>query len=283
VTDVTVPDGTRLAAGETFVKTWRLKNIGACAWTPDYALIFTGGDLMSGPAIVPLSTTVNPGRTVDLSVTLKAPAAAGSYTGNWQLRSPGGLLFGLGKDANSPFWVKIAVGPAPTSEPGTLLNLVNSLCSATWSSTKSDALGCPGVEDARAGSVYRLNAPKLEGGYQDDEPALITIPSDGMGGFIAGRFPPVAIKAGYRFRALVGCLDASPRCDALLQVNYAADGGVVKNLSTWSEVSDGKYQQIDLDLSSLAGKSVELILVTINNDSSADDRIFWLSPKVTSK
>ena len=40
ITDVTVPDGTQFAPGEVFTKTWRLKNIGTCTWTPDYDIAF---------------------------------------------------------------------------------------------------------------------------------------------------------------------------------------------------------------------------------------------------
>ena len=50
VSDVTVPDDTVVPAGSTFVKTWRIRNDGTCTWTPgSYALVFTGGDALSGP------------------------------------------------------------------------------------------------------------------------------------------------------------------------------------------------------------------------------------------
>lgn len=39
ITDVTVPDGTKYEPGETFEKTWRLKNIGTCTWTISYSLV----------------------------------------------------------------------------------------------------------------------------------------------------------------------------------------------------------------------------------------------------
>ncbi|KXK11504.1 MAG: hypothetical protein UZ14_CFX002002738 [Chloroflexi bacterium OLB14] len=32
VADVTIPDGTNFAANTAFKKTWRIKNIGSCAW-----------------------------------------------------------------------------------------------------------------------------------------------------------------------------------------------------------------------------------------------------------
>src|SRR5688572_31442543 len=45
VEDVTVPDNTRLEAGEKFTKTWKLQNIGSCAWT-GYTVAFVSGDKM---------------------------------------------------------------------------------------------------------------------------------------------------------------------------------------------------------------------------------------------
>ena len=35
-----MPDNTEIAAGTTFVKTWRLKNNGSCTWTSGYSRVF---------------------------------------------------------------------------------------------------------------------------------------------------------------------------------------------------------------------------------------------------
>jgi len=113
VRDVTIPDNTVLPPGQTFVKTWRLRNDGTCTWTTGYALVFVGGDSLSGPAAVPLPAPVAPGNTVDLSVTLTAPAANGTYEGRWRLRNASGGLFGPGSKAAGTFWVRIVVGPTP--------------------------------------------------------------------------------------------------------------------------------------------------------------------------
>ncbi|RLC66117.1 MAG: hypothetical protein DRH97_07000 [Chloroflexi bacterium] len=51
VKDVTIPDGTDLAPGDNFTKTWRLKNTGTCTWTSGYSLVFDHGDSMGGPAL----------------------------------------------------------------------------------------------------------------------------------------------------------------------------------------------------------------------------------------
>lgn len=107
VKDVTIPDGTQLSAGEVFTKTWRLQNRGTCTWTPDYMLVFSSGDPMGSTTAVRLPGYVAPGQTVDVSVTLTAPASAGYYIGYWMLRNPSGALFGSGSKANEAFYVEI--------------------------------------------------------------------------------------------------------------------------------------------------------------------------------
>jgi hypothetical protein len=103
VTDVTIPDGTVLDPGESFTKTWRLKNAGTCSWTPSYAVVFSNGDSMSGPATQALTANVNPGQTVDISVNLNAPSTPGTYTSYWKLRNAAGVTF-------ATFYVDIKVG-----------------------------------------------------------------------------------------------------------------------------------------------------------------------------
>ncbi len=117
VSDVTIPDKTNVAPGAAFVKTWRLRNSGTCAWDSSYSLVFDGGDILGGPGAAPLPGTVLPGSTVDVSVSLTAPAGSGVYRGNWLLRNGKGALFGIGSDAKQPFWVQIVVGATPTPVP----------------------------------------------------------------------------------------------------------------------------------------------------------------------
>jgi hypothetical protein len=102
VTDVTYPDGAVVTPGTNFTKTWRLKNVGTCAWTPSYAVVFSDGNSMNGPTTQALAGNVNPGQTIDISVNLTAPATPGDYTGNWKIRDASGVLFGK-------FYVQIKV------------------------------------------------------------------------------------------------------------------------------------------------------------------------------
>jgi hypothetical protein len=281
VSDLSVPDGTAFSSGEGFTKTWRLKNVGSCPWTADYALVFVGGNAMGGPSVTTLGATVFPGDTVNLSINLVAPAGSGEYVGSYMLRNSGNGLFGIGASGSTAFWVKINVSSSATSvDPNVPLDFAASYCSAAWQSSVT-TLNCPSnPNDFINGSVTRTNAPRLEIGYQDDEQALITIPADGSNGLIQGRYPAIVIQNGDRFQALVGCMDASPNCNVTFQLNYSANGGPVYNLGSWTELYDGGHTRIDADLSGLAGQSVEMILTVLDNNSSSDDRAFWLSPRL---
>jgi hypothetical protein len=105
---VTIADDSSVFTGAEFTKTWRLRNSGTCTWTSGYQLVFDHGDRMSAPdAVMVTSGSVPPGSTVDVSVTLKAPSDAGTYQGYFKLRNPSGVLFGIGADDQTAFWVKI--------------------------------------------------------------------------------------------------------------------------------------------------------------------------------
>lgn len=110
VEDVTVPDGTLFSPGETFTKTWRLRNIGTCIWTDQYTIVFIDGSSMGGASPIPLSQVVPQGETIEITVSLIAPEEYGEYRGEWQLQNETGQNFGIGENADTAFDVKINVG-----------------------------------------------------------------------------------------------------------------------------------------------------------------------------
>ena len=120
--DVTVPDGTTYAAGQTFDKIWRLSNKGTCAWGTGYQFVFVAGTAMTTNTVVNVPATAS-GTTVDIKVSMTAPNTPGTYTGNWQMRAPNGTFFG------ARVTVKIVV-PAPSGCVGTP-NIASFTASAT--------------------------------------------------------------------------------------------------------------------------------------------------------
>jgi hypothetical protein len=121
--DVTIPDGTIVAPGAAFVKTWRVQNTGTCSWGPGSGLstlAFTGGSQMGAPNTVPIPNAIPAGATADLSINMVAPTEAGLHKSNWKLRADDGTLIGVGPSSVALYVlvrVQGAPPPPPTSVP----------------------------------------------------------------------------------------------------------------------------------------------------------------------
>ncbi len=288
ITDVSVPDGTTFLPNQTFVKTWRLKNTGSCTWTTSYSLVFDSGTQMGGPSGVALPGSVAPGQTVDLSVSLTAPSSPGTYRGNWKLRNAYGNTFGIGVNANVAFWVEVkvlslttTVTPTSTTVPGstTVYDFATNYCSAEWR-TDAGVLGCPGTEGDVQGFVVRLSNPTLSNGAAAGEAALETVPQNVDTGVISGRFPAITVNSGYHLRTRASCLSGATNCNVTYQINYRSDGGSLTNLASWNLTYAGGVQTIDIDLSALAGHSVEFSFAVTANGAYNQDAALWVAPKI---
>ena len=97
---------------------------------------------------------------------------------------------------------------------------------------------------------------------------------------ITGKYPPFDVESGDRFRTIIGCLFDAALCNVKFQFNYRVDGGSLQTLGSWTETADGNIRILDIDLSSLAGQSVEFVLAVQANGSSGQDWAFWLAPHI---
>jgi hypothetical protein len=273
ISDVTIPDGTLLAPGAGFTKTWRLRNSGRCTWTTAYHLVFYSGEQMSAPTSVNLPWSVFPGQTVDLSVNMIAPPSAGEYRGFWILQNASGSLFGIGNNADMPFWVTVKVaGEAPAGGYDFLANV----CAAQWKSG-AGVLPCPGSEGDSNGFVLRLDSAKLEDGSLS--PALLTFPQNRYNGYIQGIYPFFLVQPGDRFQATVGCEDRTP-CYVTFRLDYMTINGLINNFWTWREYNEGRPHSIDVSLTPLVGQNVRFILTLLATGSANNDRALWASPRI---
>jgi hypothetical protein len=129
VSDVTIPDNTPMAPGQTFTKTWKVTNNGSCAWNAGFKFAFTGGDAMSG-ATYTLPSAVAVNGTADLSVAMTAPTnKTGAVRGNWRMSTAGGQFFG------DEVYVVVTVGGATlTPTKGTTTPTKTSAPTATKTS-----------------------------------------------------------------------------------------------------------------------------------------------------
>jgi hypothetical protein len=275
VEDVTVKDGTVFAPNAVFEKTWRLKNIGTCTWTRDYRLVFASGERMDGPQAISMPENIDPGETVDLSVELIAPDEPGRFRGYWQLSTPSGASFGIGADTAGTFWVEIRV----TESDKYAYDFGASYCDARWRS-EPGRLECPGEMGDDEGFVRLVDRPLIEKDRLENEAALVVSPQDTDDGWIWGEYPEIEIESDYRFKATVGCMDETPECDVIFQLNYRIGDGEVQTLWETREVYDDAFTRVEVDLSSLEGEEVQLILTVLANGSPEDDVVFWLVPPI---
>ncbi len=111
VKDVSIPDGTEVAAGKPFTKTWELQNIGTCVWTEGYKFVFVEGDQLGANAEIsfPKETAVDSMGKIQISVYMTAPEESGSYRGYWMIEAPNGERFGTGNNGDKAVWVKVEV------------------------------------------------------------------------------------------------------------------------------------------------------------------------------
>lgn len=104
VSDLTIPDGTRLRPGRSFTKTWLIRNFGKQVWSPEYRLAYrSGGEWGTVPSIR-LPHPVTAGHDVAIKVPMVAPQELDTNRTVWQLQDPDGNWVG------DPLWAEIALG-----------------------------------------------------------------------------------------------------------------------------------------------------------------------------
>ncbi len=277
VADLTYPDNSLVYPGETMLKTWTVRNGGTCTWTSGYELIFDSGDRLESRRQVFIGKNVSPNTFADLSLTFIAPREPGKVQSFWLLRSDKGEVFGMGVTRDQPLYLRVFVRD---SNPDVAFDLVTAVCTARWRS-RSGTLPCLGDPAASSGSITVLDAPQLEDGRTEDEPALWTRPGTLTGAFISGVYPPYLVQTGDHFVADVGCLATFETCRVSYSVGYLEGGSAAeRSLVSFEETFDKKLTRIDLDLSALAGKEIQLVL-TVRNLGRADQaQPFWLVPAV---
>jgi hypothetical protein len=276
--DVTIPDNTVLEAGQTFTKTWRLRNDGVCTWNSSYAIVFERGDAMNGPPSASLTIgTVAPGETVDVSVDIIAPEDPGTYQGYWKLRNQAGQTFGLGKDRDKDFWVKIKIG----QQSGLTYDFNIQAKSANWiGSGDGSSVEVPfNGADENPDGVAKL---KDNFNFENGKPsgiALVTGPKKTNDGRITGTFPGYTIAEKDYFKAKLGFLENCADGKVVFQFSIK-EGDAVQQLDSWTKSCDGTLVFADVDLSAHAGKNVQFVLDVFADGSPENDLVVWGSARI---
>ena len=290
ISDVNYPDGSVVAPGATFVKTWSIKNpVGYSTWTTAYKLTFVSGDMSA--ADVPFVSTVTSNTTISVSVTLTAPSAIGHYRGYWMLKNASGVKFGLGSAGDKPWWVDIYVNSSATAVPTAtstgstvVFDFSEKANLATWANI-AGPLTFPGADLDPLGFVIRPTSTKMENGItytSPSQPTLLTAPQSITDGFIQGIYPAFNVVSGDHFKTTVGCEFGAASCKVFFRLDYvkSTEPAVVGTIWTLEKAIDGFVIPIDVDLVSLAGSSVTFRLTILADGASTGDRAVWLYPRI---
>ena len=157
----TIPDGTVYQAGDTFTKSWTIRNAGDCDWTTDYKFVFEQGDQMNGLTSMNLPSVIEPGEKITFQIDLTAPGTDGDYSGVWRLKAADGEKMGI-------YWVKITVGP--TGPPPAAF----AVTSVTFSTAASPIdLICP--DNVPVTAQITTNAAGPVGYYWEDNTGAFSI------------------------------------------------------------------------------------------------------------
>ena len=275
VRDITIPDGSQISPGAAFTKTWRLRNAGACNWS-GYTVVFDSGDLMGATSPQSIGT-VAPGQEVDLSVNFTAPTSSGSYRSYWRIRNSSGVLIPvLGGTQGKSFFVDIRVSVVSSG-----FDLHTRAGDANWVSGASTLTFGGPETDPNGFAMYRNNQ-KLE---DNSSPAKIleTYPQWVTDGAITGTYPAYRVVPGEHFKARIGFLLLSDATcgsgNVKFQLNYK-EGSASNSLGQWAETCDGTLRDVDVDLSSIAGRTVQFVLAVVANGTATQDMAIWVSPRV---
>lgn len=274
VTELGVADNENVTRGAMFDKSWRLRNIGTCDWTPGYELVFQSGDVISNQKIVPLNEVVRPGETISLAVNFVAPMRDGSYRSEWVLRDENGMQF---TPQNGVLEVKIRV-VTPAEQDKIIYDFIENSCSAEWTSA-SGSLNCPGNPDSTRGSVLKVERPFLES-RRVEKDVLWLRPNSNPNGWIRGIYPEYAVRDSDRLLLDIGCLADSPGCSLIFSIDGVRRNGELVSLGAWQEVYDGAVTAIDINLSFLASEVIQFIFKVINQGDADAANGFLLQPRI---
>lgn len=275
IKDVNYPDGSEVEPGQNFDKTWRIKNTGSCTWDSAYKVVFTGGDDLGAERSIPWEWgKVKPGQTVDITIAFSAPEDEDTYKSEWKLRGPDGHKFGVsGSSGDLPFWAEIDV----VSPVTVTYDFVAKASKAEWrNTTKVLPWGDKGSDHDGIAAI--ADHFKMENGYSYND-VLGTYPEKVEDGFISGLFSSYKVQRGDFFRAVVGLRSGCEDGQVKIQLKYVEDGQTYL-LKEWKKTCTGDLKSLEVDLSSLKGKTVQFMLVVSTDGEWRNDQFGWIYPRI---
>jgi hypothetical protein len=143
------------------------------------------------------------------------------------------------------------------------------------------ALSCPGSDGDAKGFVLKVSPSRLESGANDQRPGIITFPQNVQNGYIQGFFPAFRVQSGDRFRSVINCEGGATNCYVIFRLDYQTGTDPIRTFwGPFAERYEGRFYNVDVDLSSLAGRDVKFILTVLAAGTATGDRALWVGPHI---
>jgi hypothetical protein len=153
-------------------------------------------------------------------------------------------------------------------------------CAATWYTGAGQLSQCPGTDGDAKGFVLKVSNPRLESGVTDPRPGILTFPQNVQNGYIQGFFPAFTVQNGDRFRSTINCEYGATNCYVGFRLDYEQGGTVRTFWGPFLERHEGRFYNVDVDLSPLAGRSVRFVLTVLAAGVATGDRALWVGPHI---
>jgi len=265
-------------------------------------LVLTNGSLIGPSSFNVFEDDVAPNETVDISIPFTVPNTPGDIQVFFQLDDGLGNQFGVDKDRKGPLWIQAIVELPPLSftppvissqlgtptgsdisippeDPNLKFDLYDQYCLAEWMMDDS-ILPCPGIPGDVNGSVYGLGQAISETGGIASSAVIVNFPETEVDTKISATYPELAIEDGDHLLVDVGCVDGAVNCSVLFNIYYINETGEKFSILTIGEFYDRQISSHNLDLSSLAGSKVRIVLEVMSLGNAADDTVVWIQPRV---
>jgi hypothetical protein len=173
--------------------------------------------------------------------------------------------------------------PTQSASLGTVaLDFVALLCDAKWMNGSQHLTACPPANADRSGGYAQVIDPASEG-LPTNTPAILAYPGK-YSAAIFLRYPTIKVHAGDRFRSTLRCSGPlNPNCDVQFALEYYdAQGKYHSPFMQWDYNPSMPDINVDADLSSLTGQSVDFVLALRpeHGSSAQDDGALWIAPVI---
>ena len=153
---------------------------------------------------------------------------------------------------------------------------------AQWRSN-GGTLAVNGSFQNTTGSIRTIGSGKLSTDNFAKYMLLVDLPRHiKANGFIIGKYPPMRLNSGLHFKAIAGYIKgASAKNGAVFVVNVIDVQQRSRHQIIKQKVAANKIARLDADLSTWAGKKIQIELMVDTNRNKTPDRAVWVKPRIS--